>query len=105
MHQSYTSGDTTFDGVSYPQDFGKKKFVINGNDATISMAGSNKRTDYKVVEIRYDSDQGYLYLFAFQNGTPIVLFTQSGDANDDSVSFKTTANSQLRQLFSNFSTN
>lgn len=105
MHQSYTSGSTTFDGVSYPQDFSKKKFIINGNDATVSMAGSNKQTDYKVVEIRYDSDQGYLYLFAFQNGTPIVLFTESGNASDNSVSFKTTANGELRKLFSNFSAN
>ncbi|HIX36030.1 MAG TPA: zinc ribbon domain-containing protein [Candidatus Limosilactobacillus merdigallinarum] len=105
MHQSYTSGDTTFDGVSYPQDFSKKRFVINGNDATVSMAGSNKKTDYKVVEIRYDSDQGYLYIFAFHDGSPIVLFTQSGNASDDSVSFKTTANGELRNLFSNFSAN
>lgn len=105
MHQSYTSGDTTFDGVSYPQDFSKKRFVINGNDATVSMAGSNKQTDYKVVEIRYDSDQGYLYLFAFHDGSPIVLFTQSGDASDNSVSFKTTANDELHKLFSNFSAN
>lgn len=105
MHQSYTSGSTSFDGVDYPDDFGSKKFIINGSDATISMAGSNKNTEYKVVEIRYDSDQGYLYLFAFHDGSPIVLFTQSGNADGDSVSFKTTANGELRNLFSNFSAN
>lgn len=105
MHQSYTSGDTSFDGVDYPEDFNHKKFIINGDDATISMAGSNRNTEYKVVEIRYDSDQGYLYLFAFHDGTPIVLFTQSGDAGDSEVSFKTTANGELRNLFSNFSAN
>lgn len=105
MHQSYTSGDTSFDGVDYPADFSHKKFIINGDDATISMAGSNRNTEYKVVEIRYDSDQGYLYLFAFHDGTPIVLFTQSGDAGDSEVSFKTTANGELRNLFAYFSAN
>lgn len=105
MHQSYTSGSTSFDGVDYPSDFNSKNFIINGSNATISMAGSSKNTEYKVVEIRYDADDGYLYLFAFHNGTPIVLFTESGNADDNSVSFKTTANGELRTLFSNFSEN
>lgn len=105
MHQSYTSGSTTFDGISYPADFSSKQFIINGSSSTISMAGTNRNTEYKVVEIRYDSYDGYLYLFAFQNGTPIVLFTQSGYASGNSVSFKTTANSSLRNIFSNYSAN
>ena len=105
MHQSYVSGFTSFDGIDYPDDFSSKKFIINGSNSTISMAGSNKNTDYKVVEIRYDNDDGYLYLFAFHDGSPIVLFTQSGDSNGDTVSFKTTANGELRNIFSNFSAN
>lgn len=105
MQQSYVSGSTNFDGVSYPGDFKHKQFIINGVESSISMAGSNRNTEYKVVEIRYDSEQGYLYLFAFHDGTPIVLFTQSGNADGNSVSFKTTANGQLKNIFAGFNAN
>lgn len=105
MHQSYSSGSTEFDGVSYPEDFRSKTFIVNGSKATLAMHGSSHRSDYRVVEIRYDTDQGYLYLFAFHNGTPIVLFTQNGDAAGGQVSFKTTANSELRSLFANYGSN
>lgn len=105
MDQSYESGSTTFDGVDYPSDFASKKFIINGSNATISTAESNKNTDYKVVEIRCDDNDGYLYLFAFRDGSPIVLFTQDGDVNGNSVSFKTTSNSDLTKLFNKFTAN
>lgn len=105
MDQSYDSGPTTFDGVDYPEDFASRKFIINGDAATISMNSSSRNTAYKVVEIRHDDDDGYLYLFAFHDGTPIVLFTETGDANGNTVSLKTTNNHDLRNMFSDFQAN
>lgn len=105
MDQSYRSGSTIFDGVSYPDDFQSEHFIINGSRASVSMADSNRNTEYKVVEIRHDNDDGYLYLFAFDDGNPIVLFTESGDAHGNTVSFKTTTNKDLQDMFNNFSAN
>ncbi|URZ88080.1 DUF4767 domain-containing protein [Floricoccus penangensis] len=108
--QPYLQGkvgqDINFFGLSLPSDIGVVGFSVN--DQPVSMVFSPDgigNADYVVVATyRYISgakNSGWLYLFCYQNGQPVVLVTgQNQGMPDGRIHFKFTENQDLINEFS-----
>ena len=108
--QPYLQGkvgqDINFFGLSLPSDIGVVGFSVN--DQPVSMVFSPDgigNADYVVVATyRYISgakNSGWLYLFCYQNGQPVVLITgQNQGMPDGRIHFKFTENQDLINEFS-----
>lgn len=116
MKQSYTQctpdRNTTYTGLHYPNDFSDNKTAFSNHklSAGWSPDGSNK---YKVnvVAIYEDTNGGStvggrIYLFAIQNNSPVVYYTEQNQGTPDRlVHFETTQNTDLTNEFKKLVTN
>lgn len=110
MNQQYADyqpgNETHFFGLNYPSYFKEDKLAVDDQHVTADWSadgtGSN---DYNVVGIYSDSAaahdmSAHLYLFTIHDGQPVVLITEQNQGMPDGlVHFKETANTDLKQNF------
>ncbi|WP_259767811.1 DUF4767 domain-containing protein [Pediococcus pentosaceus] len=116
MNQSYTqctpNRNTTYTGLHYPNDFTDNKMAFNDRylSAGWSTDGSDAH-DVNVVAIYEDTNGGStvggrIYLFAIQNNSPVVYYTEQNQGTPDGlVHFETTQNTDLTNEFKKLVTN
>ncbi|OFI49589.1 hypothetical protein BG261_03130 [Floricoccus tropicus] len=110
MNQPYSQGklgkDIDFFGLFFPSDIGKVPFSVDNKPVSMVFSPNGiGDADYVVVAsygyISQAKLTGYLYLFCYQNGQPIVLLTrQNIEMPDGRIHFNISNDQDLINEFS-----